>query len=105
MSAKTITVTSQTVLCELQEVKILREADFDIDQNSENSAKIASHSVEEHELQLPEGVNLDESALNEEQKEEANKMFRKWNNIFSHLALFSLRTESDNPDATCELSP
>ena len=22
-----------------------------------------------------------------------------------HLALFSLRTESDNPDATCELSP
>ena len=23
----------------------------------------------------------------------------------SHLALFSLRTESDNPDATCELSP
>ena len=25
--------------------------------------------------------------------------------IFCHLALFSLRTESDNPDATCELSP
>ena len=24
---------------------------------------------------------------------------------FEHLALFSLRTESDNPDATCELSP
>ena len=23
----------------------------------------------------------------------------------AHLALFSLRTESDNPDATCELSP
>ena len=22
-----------------------------------------------------------------------------------HLALFSLRIESDNPDATCELSP
>ena len=83
MSAKTITVTPQTVLCELQEVKILREADFDIDPNIENSAKIASHRVEEHESQLPEGVNLDESALNEEQKEEANKMFRKWNNIFS----------------------
>ena len=25
--------------------------------------------------------------------------------LFRHLALFSLRTESDNPDATCELSP
>ena len=25
--------------------------------------------------------------------------------IEEHLALFSLRTESDNPDATCELSP
>ena len=25
--------------------------------------------------------------------------------IWCHLALFSLRTESDNPDATCELSP
>ena len=23
----------------------------------------------------------------------------------THLALFSLRTESDNPDATCEFSP
>ena len=23
----------------------------------------------------------------------------------THLALFSLRTESDNPDATCELIP
>ena len=23
----------------------------------------------------------------------------------NHLALFSLRTESDNPDASCELSP
>ena len=23
----------------------------------------------------------------------------------THLALFSLRTDSDNPDATCELSP
>ena len=26
-------------------------------------------------------------------------------NKTKHLALFSLRTESDNPDATCELSP
>ena len=25
--------------------------------------------------------------------------------LVSHLALFSSRTESDNPDATCELSP
>ena len=25
--------------------------------------------------------------------------------VAPHLALFSLRTESDNPDATCELSP
>ena len=25
--------------------------------------------------------------------------------VSAHLALFSLRTESDNPDATCELSP
>ena len=27
------------------------------------------------------------------------------NQFDPHLALFSLRTESDNPDATCELSP
>ena len=25
--------------------------------------------------------------------------------VITHLALFSLRTESDNPDATCEKSP
>ena len=30
-------------------------------------------------------------------------MKKAW--VFSNLALFSLRTESDNPDATCELSP
>ena len=29
--------------------------------------------------------------------------FGKYTNLL-HLALFSLRTESDNPDATCELS-
>ena len=25
--------------------------------------------------------------------------------VTTHLALFSLQTESDNPDATCDLSP
>ena len=83
MSAKTMTVTPQTVLCELQEVKVLREADIDTDQNCENSARMASQRVGEQEPQLPEGVNLDETDLNEEQKDQAEEMFRKWNSIFS----------------------
>ena len=57
MSAKTMTVTPQTVLCELQEVKVLREADVDTDQNCENSAKMASQRLGEQEPLLPEGVN------------------------------------------------
>ena len=54
-----MTVTPQTVLCELQEVKVLREADTDTDQNCENSVRMASQRVGEQEPQLPEGVNLD----------------------------------------------
>ena len=83
MSAKTMTVTPQTVLCELQEVKVLREADLEIDQKVENSARMASQRIEEQESELPTGVNLDESDLNEEQKDLAEKLFRKWNSIFS----------------------
>ena len=34
----------------------------------------------------------------------ADALFFK-TDLNDHLALFSLRTESDNPDTTCELSP
>ena len=82
MSAKTMTVTPQTVLCELQEVKVLREANLDMDQSCNDAAKMAAHRVGEN-TQLPEGVNLDESDLDEDQKEVANNMFTKWSSMFS----------------------
>ena len=43
ISARPITISPQTTLCNLQEVKVLRQADFDIEQDDENTATIASH--------------------------------------------------------------
>ena len=55
---------------------------LDMDQSCNDAAKMASHRVGEN-TQLPEGVNLDESDLDEDQKEVANNMFTKWSNMFS----------------------
>ena len=82
MSAKAITVSPHTTLCQLQEVKVLRNLDLDTVE-TEDTARMAMHNIEETNISLPEGINLDENDLNEEQKHEATKLFAKWESVFS----------------------
>ena len=82
MSAKVITVFPHTTLCQLQEVKVLRNLDLDTVE-TEDTARMAMHNIEETKISLPEGINLDENDLNEEQKHEATKLFAKWESVFS----------------------
>ena len=82
MSAKAITVFPHTTLCQLQEVIVLRNLDLDTVE-TEDTARLAMHTIEESTLSLPEGINLDGNDLNEEQKHEAMKLFAKWESVFS----------------------
>ena len=85
ISAKTITIKPQTTLCELQEVKVLRNFDPSEQEDIDDPVRIASQqsSSEEKERNLPEGVDLETSKLTEDQKEDATDLFHKWKHIFS----------------------
>ena len=85
ISAKTITIKPQTTLCELQEVKVLRNFDPSEQEETDQPVRVASQqsNTEETERNLPEGVDLETSKLTEEQKEEARELFHKWKHIFS----------------------
>ena len=41
------------------------------------------HNIEESNISLPEGINLDGNDLNEEQKHGAMKLFAKLESVFS----------------------
>ena len=58
MSAKTITVTPHTTLCELQEVKVLRLIDIG-QEETEDTARMSTQTVDKHKASLPDGVTLD----------------------------------------------
>ena len=85
ISAKTITIKPQTTLCELQEVKVLRNFDPSEQEETDEPVRVASQqsSTEEKERNLPEGVDLETSKLTEEQKEKARELVHKWKHIFS----------------------
>ena len=53
MSAKAITVSPHTTLCQLQEVKVLRNLDLDTVE-TEDTARMAMHNIEETNISLPE---------------------------------------------------
>ena len=82
MSAKVLTIKPNTNICELHEVKVLRNVDpF---QNKEKNAQVNQISVEkEAEPTLPSGVTLDDSALTDKQKEQLTRFLSNWKGIFS----------------------
>ena len=49
---------------------------------TEYSARMAMHTIEENHPTLPEGINLDDSDLCEEQKHEATQLVTKWESVF-----------------------
>lgn len=84
ISAKTLKISPKSTLCELQEVKILRNLDLKKPEE-DSTASVNSQLAEERkrEPSLPEGVNLDRTKLTSEQKANATKILSKWNSIFS----------------------
>ena len=70
MSAKSIKIKPNSDLCELHEVKVLRNIDpIDSKKSKEEQARISQLHVNQKD-QLPEGINLDKSALTTTQKEQ-----------------------------------
>ncbi|MEW8544528.1 MAG: reverse transcriptase family protein, partial [Candidatus Thiodiazotropha sp.] len=85
MSAKAIQIRPQTPLCELQEVKILRNVEPFKSSEGTKSASVSTQTAEigDTNSKLPDGVKLEHSDLTEEQKARATKMFNSWDSIFS----------------------
>lgn len=84
ISAKTISIRPQTILCEIQEVKVLRNDPMEPQQKKE-SATIASQVKTDQETtkELPVGIELETSKLTSEQKKVATDVFHKWKSVFS----------------------
>ena len=83
MSAKSIKIKPNSDLCELHEVKVLRNIDpIDSKKSKEEQAWISQLHVNQKD-QLPEGINLDKSALTTTQKEQLSQFLKRWQEVFS----------------------
>ena len=82
MSAKVITVKPHTPLCQLQEVKVLRHADHGFE-DTEDIATVSTQTIDNNKASLPDGISLENTDLNEKEKERATHLFQKWDSVFS----------------------
>ena len=91
MSAKVLTIPPKSILCQLQEVKVLRHCDPVNDKNFTAFTKQQSASTSDinHEditqdFSLSDiGLDLADSKLTEQQKEIVTQLFAKWQHVFS----------------------
>ena len=86
MSAKVLTIKPRSDICELHEVKVLRHADHETQQ--QETIQVKQHIAEEdtdtqNKTNLPEGVDLGGSNLTTDQKEQLQQFLLKWKDIFS----------------------
>ena len=92
MSAKVVTIALRSLLCELEEVKVLRAVTPDdkgnqtilTGQQTTSEKDTSDKCSSESPFSLPEiGVDLADLALTEDQKEKVSLIFEKWQDIFS----------------------
>ena len=91
MSAKVLTLPPRSLLCELQEVKVLRscnplENDTGTAMMGQQTAAAekSEDTIRQEACKLSDiGVNLADSQITEQQKEKAKQIFLKWHAIFS----------------------
>ena len=86
MSAKVLTIKPRSDICELHEVKGLRHADHETQQ--QETVQVKQHIAEEdkdtqNKTNLPEGIDLGCSNLTTDQKEQLQQYLFKWKDIFS----------------------
>ena len=88
MSAKALTIPPRALLCQLQEVKVLRSCNPLSDgtrtatinqQTTDNSVKFEKKPFKLSDI----GVDLTDSVISEEQKSDAKSIFEKWQSVFS----------------------
>ena len=90
MSAKVVTIAPRSVLCDLQEVKVLRSLipgdDNKTVLTNQQTAETDNNSqgTSESAFKLSDiGVDLSDSCLSEDQKQKVSLIFEKWQDIFS----------------------
>ena len=88
MSATAVTIKPNSNLCELQEVKVLRNAD--IDQTKAEKAQAQQHRVQTDKKDrkvdlkdIPEGINLEDMCVTDQQKQQLLEFLVKWKDNFS----------------------
>ena len=82
ISATRVEIAPKSNLCELQEVKVLRQAD--LGGEAEHTAQIYQQNVNADKgKDLPEGINLTVCNLSEEQRDKLKEFLSRWNHIFS----------------------
>ena len=82
ISATRVEIAPKSNLCELQEVKVLRQAD--LGGEAEHTAQTYQQNVNaDKRKDLPEGINLTECNLSEEQRDKLKEFLSRWNHIFS----------------------
>ena len=82
MSAKIMTIKPNSNICELHDVKVMRTADPLSSETDKVNINQMAAEKEEHPT-LPPGVNLDECAINDLQKEQLVQFLSKWKGVFS----------------------
>ena len=85
MSAKVMTIQPKSDLCELHEVKVLRNIDpVDTDKERITANQFHIRTQEESTKdELPSGIKLEGSTLTSEETDELQKFLIKWKDIFS----------------------
>ena len=84
MSAKVLTINPKSDLCELHEVKVLRNVDpVAKEDKTVNINQQRVKKEEERTEDLPPGITLDGADLTPEQTEKLRTFLLKWKNVFS----------------------
>ena len=82
MSAKVLHIKPNSDLCELHDVKVLRHIDPVSSDIKKAQINQQSTSVKDKEV-LPEGINLGDASVSEEEKSQLSQFLGKWKHIFS----------------------
>ena len=86
LSAKAVTIQPKTILCELQEVTVLRSAEFESKPSKSNTVKVHQQNVASKESASSCKIDLSESCISEEQKTTASRFLSRWQSGFSQGA-------------------
>ena len=98
MSAKVLTIPPRALLCELQEVKVLRSCNpLSEEDNAATTCQQTANTTEKSKadnFKLSDiGVDLTDSIISEEQQDMAEAVFEKWQSVFSRGPLDLGRTD------------